>query len=422
MRRLAAAAAGVLALLTVPLAAPASAHSGTNYHRVSWGADAPDDGERLYGTDFVTVRAQFTDYVAKWRVEMRPENGGPAVSFCEAPETRESTDLTFPCNWDTRRYGDMTGLGDDQELGGAPVAPNGRYLITATVWNRGRDNLLSSDVPAEAHVLAARTVIVENPVSAPTGVGSSFDSGARRITVNWNPNPEPDITEYVIEQKVGDGEWTEAGRRDGRSTSFQRDIAEAGTYRYRVTAVRPNADPSAPVEAAPLEVASIPEAAPSGAGDGSGPAAEGDPGVFIPEDPTTTTSGPTPPTSRPKPAASGGSSLFSRPSATSLRPSAPRSTTPTTEYDPGYTETLPYALPQNGAEEDPEEQELAGGEEPQTMTKIISVPKPRDPRALLVPLAGGMAMFIFSMQITVMMRRRPVLADTEDDFGDWMGL
>ena len=37
-------------------------------------------------------------------------------------------------------------------------------------------------------------------------------------------------------------------------------------------------------------------------------------------------------------------------------------------------------------------------------------------------MAGGLAMFVFAMQVTYPIRRRPALAPVEDDFGDWMGL
>jgi hypothetical protein len=55
------------------------------------------------------------------------------------------------------------------------------------------------------------------------------------------------------------------------------------------------------------------------------------------------------------------------------------------------------------------------------MTRLVRIPRPRDPRALLVPLAAGLALFVFSMQVTHFLRRRPVLAAGEDDFSDWMG-
>jgi hypothetical protein len=118
----------------------------------------------------------------------------------------------------------------------------------------------------------------------------------------------------------------------------------------------------------------------------------------------------------------GGSGLFNRPSAGSLpRPSAPK-TTPTT-VDTGYSDQLPYDTApktQNGILDDPEE--LAGAEQPQSITKLITVPNPRDPRSLLVPLAGGLTIFVFAMQMTYFVRRRPALVEVDDDFGDWTGI
>jgi hypothetical protein len=49
------------------------------------------------------------------------------------------------------------------------------------------------------------------------------------------------------------------------------------------------------------------------------------------------------------------------------------------------------------------------------------VPRPRDTRALLIPLASGLALFVFAMQCTVVLRRRPAMSTAEDDFGDWLG-
>jgi hypothetical protein len=40
----------------------------------------------------------------------------------------------------------------------------------------------------------------------------------------------------------------------------------------------------------------------------------------------------------------------------------------------------------------------------------------------LIPLAEGLAVFMFAMQLTVLIRRRPAMAtaEAEDDFDDWM--
>ncbi|MDQ3943656.1 MAG: hypothetical protein M3357_00580, partial [Actinomycetota bacterium] len=183
-RRLAVAALGVLTLFSA--AAPAGAHDESSVHSVSWvdrdPDDSPNDGDKLYGIDFVAAKAQFDDDIARWRIEMRPEAGGEPA-FCDRSGPFDNAQ--YRCNWDTNRVGDMTGLAHDQSLGGGPIAPNGRYVITVTVWNVGRERgLISSAIPPEAHVLSpSRTVIVQNPVSAPGGVSRSYDSNTGRVTV-----------------------------------------------------------------------------------------------------------------------------------------------------------------------------------------------------------------------------------------------
>ncbi|MGH9036133.1 MAG: hypothetical protein ACRD0O_10240 [Acidimicrobiia bacterium] len=415
-----------LALVALPFAAsPASAHDKSNVHEIHWvdtgNDDSPDDGDRLYGLDFVAARAYpFDDGVNRWRVEMRPKAGGEPA-FCDKTGSWGS-DLSFRCNWDTTRLGDMTGLFPDQSLAGGPVAANGEYIITVTVWNKGRTgcSILCTNLPAEAHVLSpSRTVILQNPVSSPTGVSRSYDSNTGKVTVTWAPSPEPDIQKYIIQEKKGSGGWDTVGERPHGSTSFDRQIADVGTYQYRVAAVRPEVAQSGFSEAPALEVAA-PPAPPSATGDTPAEPLGPEPGVTVLEPPTTSTTvqagavAPRPP--------SGGSSLFARPSAGSLpRPSAPK-TTPTT-VDTGYSAELPYDTApktQNGVLEDPEE--LAGAEQPQSMTRLITVPRPRDPRSLLVPLAGGLTIFVFAMQMTYVVRRRPALVQIDDDFGDWTGL
>ena len=423
-RRLAAAALGLIGLGLVT-AAPAGAHDQSSVHSVSWvdqaPNDSPDDGDRLYGIDFVAARAEFDDDIARWRIEMRPEAGGEPA-FCDRTGPFDN-DLSFRCNWDTTRIGDMTGLPHDESLGSGPLAPNGRYVITVTVWNVGRERgLLSSALAPEAHVLSpTRTVILQNPVSAPQGVSRSYDSNTGKVTVTWAASPEPDIQKYIIQEKRGSGAWETVGERPHGATSFDRQVTEIGTYQYRVAAVRPEVAQSGFSESPALEVAAPPPPPSSAEPPPADPGPE--PGVTVYEQPTTSTTvqaGAVAP-SGPRPSAGGGSSLFDRPRASSLpRPAAPK-TTPTTA-DTGYSEQLPYNTApkkQDGA--------IAGGQDlPDTeegaITKLITVPRPRDPRSLLIPLAGGLTIFVFAMQMTYVVRRRPALAQMDDDFGDWTGI
>jgi hypothetical protein len=85
--------------------------------------------------------------------------------------------------------------------------------------------------------------------------------------------------------------------------------------------------------------------------------------------------------------------------------------------DDGFSATLPY----DQQEQEGEIDELADGEV-ESMIPGAVVPRPRDTRALLIPLASGLALFVFAMQCTVVLRRRPAMnTTTEDDFGDWLG-
>ena len=51
----------------------------------------------------------------------------------------------------------------------------------------------------------------------------------------------------------------------------------------------------------------------------------------------------------------------------------------------------------------------------------VTVPRPRDTRALLIPLALGLLVFVLAMQLMFVLRSRPALATVEDDFGEWIG-
>ena len=60
-------------------------------------------------------------------------------------------------------------------------------------------------------------------------------------------------------------------------------------------------------------------------------------------------------------------------------------------------------------------------EQPDSMSKLVNVPRPQDARALLIPMAGALVVFMLAMQLMVWVRRRPAMTTTGDDFDDWMG-
>lgn len=434
MRPLRALAVTVVAFGWALGAAPAGAHDQANVHEIHWVDQAPDNDspgpeeQELYDTDYVVARAKFDDGIARWRIEMRHEASG-AAAFCDKSGSF-GTDHSFRCNWDTAHLGDMSDLGKGEQLASEAVAPNGRYTIKVSVWNVGRTDRCGSLLqpactgPSSEHVLSpTRTAVIVNPVSAPTGVGRSYNSGNGRVTVTWASSPEPDVSKYLVQEQKDDGAWKDVGERPHGSTSFERYLPEMGSYRYRVAAVRPEVERSPWTATAPLEVAAPP--APPQESPRTAPQEEPgpEPGVTVLEPPTTSTTtqagAVAPRTSTPT--FGGGSSLFPRPTAGSQpRPATTRSTPPTTA-DTGYSEQLPYTTTTKAPE--PDQGELAGDEDSQAIRRVVTVPEPRDPRALLVPLAGGLAIFVFAMQVTYVVRRRPALANLDDDFGDdWTGL
>jgi hypothetical protein len=470
MRRLVAAAS--LAALGLSLAAPmASAHTD-NMHRLAWGASpnptTANDGGQVYSNDeIVAAAAQFDDGIKSWDVVIRPVNGGPP-STCHEDLAQQNgrypiTKVYINCPWDTTRATNHTLPGStagsdaerpefsrtwqSQDLG--PSA-NGKYTVEITVYNGGQPygcNILGcvQPVPVEPHPLYQsgstpprwREVWVVNGISNPTGVNNSFDPASNKIAVSWAPNPEPDVS-YLVQEKVGDGKWNAGATVPGSATGYDRIIDQPGKYQYQVTAVRPAptandgkgasaTKKSDAVATQAVEIAQVTPPTTAGVNGADGSIDHsGDGGVFLPTDPTSPNAPGSHVAKPPKGSSAAGRStggiIGSRPSGSSSRP------TGTTglagegegeEPDGGFSTALPY-LDKN------QDGELAGDglgdgeEEPQSLTSGVTVPRPRDTRALLIPMAGSLTLFVFAMQVTVLMRRRPATVSGQDDFDDWM--
>lgn len=426
-----------LALATLPLAAPAAlAHSQTT--AAQWKAPTPAANADVAGPQTIVVDTDFRFQSSRSpKLEVlvpSPDRAYPAwgpLSACHvSPITTTKDRLT--CDWDSSHYPD------------GRISVNGEYMLRAELWDD--PGVLGSSHP---HVIT-RLVWVENAPADLTGLSRSFDSNTGHLTVGWAPNPEPDISRYVVQRYNGANpdpatEQSVAGSsrcpNDPNRVCLIQSLSEPGTYRYRVAPVRYSGEMK---DGQPLELegfkwvdteafdlAAAPEAPRSTGGDEPTPATVEDPGpdpgVYIPTDapPTTAPAAASPAGSssgsapRPSTGGASGGSLFPRPSGSFS--ASPRATTTTTEYDPGYNDTLPYNLSRGTVKEE-EEQAMPGEEVPQTIEKIIEIPRPRDTRALLVPLAGGLTIFVFAMQMTVLMRKRPAVATSQDDFNDWMGL
>jgi hypothetical protein len=465
MRRLVAAAS--LAALGFGLAVPvALAHSDQNVHTLAWGASpnptTANDGAQVYSNDeVVAALVDFDDGVRSWDVVIRPVSGG-APSTCH--EDLAQQDAKYPtrvyinCPWDTTRATNHTLPGStrgadaanpnfqrvwqSQDLG---PSVNGKYMIEITAYNGGQPfscGLITGcqTLPVEPHSLYQsgsnparwREVWVVNGVSEPTGVTNSFNPANNKITVSWAPNPEPDAS-YMVQEKVGDGKWSGGAAVPGNATSYERAIEQPGQYQYRVGAVRaaPTSENASAtkkseyVATSAVDIAQVtpPTTAPSNGADGSVDGG-GDPGVFEPSDPTSPAAPAAPRASAPAKGSQasrpGGVFTGPRPSGSPSRPTG--STAPDEAEGEGPDEGFSATLDYGQAGDDEMFEELAEGEdEPQSIMPGVTVPRPRDTRALLIPLAAGLALFVFAMQCTVVLRRRPAMSTIEDDFDDWLG-
>lgn len=479
MRRLLASAtlAAIGLTITVPMA---SAHNDPQVHKVGWGASpdpttAPDGTEVWANDEVIAAWAEFNDGVKSWDVVIRPVNGGQPSTCHEdlaLENNRYPQKVYINCPWDTTRAKRYTLPGPTPKAvaeqprptstnaptriwHGEDLGPsvNGKYTIEITVTNGDiicgivtpcRDD---PSVGVELHPIYQsgsnpprwREVYVVNGVAAPGGVSSAFDPNTNGISVTWAPNPEPDVS-YVVQEKVGDGKWSSGV---GASVNrYERTLDQPGKYQYRVAAVRPaptrdNANATKKsdyVAASAVDVAQLTPPSTAGAAapnQADGAPAGGDPGVVVPTDqnsPTPTTAGARGATPGKAPSRPNGTRA--RPAGSSSRPAGSTADAPGEAEGEGPDEGFSPALPYDTSSGDPRFAEDDGsGEEagPQTLAGGV-VPKPRDTRQLLIFMASALTLFVFAMQLTVLLRKsRPVLAGAaateqySDDFDDWLG-
>jgi hypothetical protein len=168
------------------------------------------------------------------------------------------------------------------------VAPNGRYILrywTISRWNGDRQQ--QEWQPFEFR-LSAPPPAQEEPLLAVA------DAQAKTTRVAWRHNAAPDIASYTIERQLADGEWRVAKSnvkpsKDG-ANAMTDTVPRYGTYRYRITALRPAGDGSGQLlgttspASAPLEVTASDTSQPgdpaggddTGGDDGTGDGGDGD--------------------------------------------------------------------------------------------------------------------------------------------------
>ncbi len=409
--------------------------------------------------------------VKAWKIVIQPAGGGAPSTCAETISPANGTyqdDAYLLCPWDTTRAVDRTlpdgqttptGTVGDQNfqrnwvLADHGPAVNGPYTIQVTVWSAGqhcvlglcsvnpsKDNGTDYELYQDPAAQHWRQVYVVNGVAAPTGVNATFDQPSNRINVTWAPNPEPDVS-YLVQEKVGGGNWAPIATVPGSATNYVRTVGQPGQYQYQVAAMRPAptaGNPSATktsnyvaAQAVTVNAVSPPTtAAPGSSADpGGAPAGPDGPSGFIDHSgdngvvasgagstSTTAVGSHVPGSAKGTPAGAHSSGSKSASGGSAAGDGEADGEGP----DTGFSSTLPYT--QDGSADG-----LGSGNEesPESMSKLVNVPRPQDARALLIPLAGALAMFVLAAQGMYLLRRRaPVGAGgvaIEDDFDDWMG-
>jgi hypothetical protein len=367
-------------LLTAPMAGAAeSVPDG------AWAGSALDPGPASVSTNAYRLSGTFRhrfNRAVEIRVSTSPAGSGPcAVAPAVVPSgpTPRAFNVTLriPCN--------------------------GTYTIAATAVTTDNNALVGPEA-----VALDRRISVAAPAPMVTGVVAEADG--RSVTITWDDMQAgaPDLDHYIVERKVGNGDFAELGQPAPDEQSFiDEDLpAAGGEATYRVLSARPapggmvtsqSSDEAATTfDAAPTDPTTAGAGSPTGDGAGSA-GSGGDPGSAGGASGSGSGS------------AGGGSSAGHRSAAVTpprvfsgtflpplLRPateSLPARTTPTT-VDDGYEDALPYAQAEEGAQ-DPV---LPDG-------AMASITAERGAgRGMVIPLATALVLAVWAFHLRLLAR------------------
>lgn len=271
---------------------------------------------------------------------------------------------------------------------GGVVAPNGRYLLQYRAVSRlGDGDPQRQEWQPFEFSLRAPPPAQELPLTAPD------DAAEKRVRVAWRHNAAPDIASYTIERQLGEGEWkvaqSDVQPSDDGANAVVDTVPRYGTYRYRITALRPAGDgsgemlgttsePSTAMELLPPD-ATPPPSDDDGEGDGTG---DGDGGSSAP-----------PPVSN---NSSGGTS--SDPGfGTTTEPFNPSVAAPE-DFDDTYRGPLDFGVePQSVTERVPVDIAKGGGAASDSTIEVLD--RAIDQERVLPPVAGGLILVVSAAHV-----------------------
>ena len=260
------------------------------------------------------------------------------------------------------------------------VAPNGQYTLEFRAvseadpdrqWQRYEFRL---DAPPPA-------------TSAP-GIAVA-DAAAKRLSIAWQAHPVPDLSHYTVERQLDGGDWKVAEAEvDPQTTQIDDVVGKYGSYRYRVTAVRPAGDGSDEMRStvSPLS-GSIDLLAPGSAppddptGDGDNGDGTGDDGDVTSPDGTDTTA--------PPPLSPG---TTTDPGLSSADESSVPDFDPPAGFEETYEGPLDYDVAQNEVTERVPVDIAQGGADDSDTIQVLD--RAIDQSQVLPPVAGGLILVV----------------------------
>ncbi len=236
--------------LVVTLGIPASAGHVTL--EVDWAApgDDPEPGVIVDGTVAVEADVSFdsglvNSNVKEWQVHLRSDGGGSNAVLCSRGYSGLGTGTaTVDFTFDSRYVPSGSVNTECQEGDSANADPsrrlmNGRYVLRL----RAHDQVLTNEWHEQDFAIR-----VNNPPSTPQDVTATFDEAVQQVQVTWTENPEIDLYGYLVQQchtesaskTCGSSNWQTVAENDSDDVDVDVDVVETGAYRYRVIAQRPD--------------------------------------------------------------------------------------------------------------------------------------------------------------------------------------
>lgn len=344
-----------------------------------------------------------------------PPPPDPEENSTEAPDNEQTTELKPVSKkvlalpqigeaetngaGDVLRFGAEQGGIDPYGLHWLPkpgVARNGQYTLEFRAVVVDTEGQPDENAPRREWRRYEFRLDAPPPSTSAPGMAVA-DAAAKRISVAWQAHPVPDLSYYTVERQHDGGKWTVANAKvDPKQTQIDDTVPKYGSYRYRVTAVRPAGDGSDEMRATVSPPSGTLQVVPPGSPPPAGSSADDGSDTTAGDDDTTTSDGSSG-TSAPPPLSSSGSTN-TNPSLSSQDESAgaPDVAGPPEGFEDTYRGPLDYNVEQREVTERVPVEVAQGAGEDSTLTVLD---RAIDQQRVLPPVAGGLILVVSAAHV-----------------------